>query len=152
MQSWIRPISPGNSDPKKNFKVLPTPQIQWAQLLPLQSPTMPRGEQRRESPQPAGPQAQLQQHQAPRPPSHNPAAPNYSQRKRQLHQLLDIHNQNPTVTDPRLRKMLTMYRLSDHSLALERQTQTDMAAQRGATVLALSTLTGGDRAALPAAL
>ena len=35
---------------------------------------------------------------APRPPSHHPDPPNYSKRKRQLHQLLDIHNQNPKQT------------------------------------------------------
>ena len=40
-------------------------------------------------------------------------------------------------------KMVTMYRLSNHSLR-EQPTQTDMAEQRGAAVSALSTQTGGD--------
>ena len=48
-----------------------------AQLLPLQSPEMPKGEQRK-SLKPAGPPVQLQQHRTLRPPSHNPAPPNYN--------------------------------------------------------------------------
>ena len=43
-----------------------------------------------------------------------------------------------TVTDINQRKTLTMYRLSDHSLAIEKgQTLSDLAAQRGQAVLSL---------------
>lgn len=53
-----------------------------------------------------------------------------------------------TVTDPKLRKSLTMYRLSEHSLASwRRPSQTDLDPQRRLTVHPLHTTWGGARAA-----
>ncbi len=54
------------------------------------------------------------------------------------------------VTDVKLSKTLTMYRLSEHSLAVEdRPAQTDLALSWGQTLLALHAGTDRDRAALP---
>ena len=176
MQSWIRPISSTIKYSKTSPKFLESYQNKWPTLLFLQSPTLPGVEPTKESPLPAGPEAERtinhSEHYTTTTSEHK-TQPNYDERKRKIHRLLDrtnrIPKQNGNLCSPK--QTVHCGSLPDHSVCHQtgentdlvqtewaqlgsggRQAQTDLAAQRGEVVFLLWSGSSRDRTALPYSL
>ena len=134
MQSRIRTIPTSYQNPEKSCSILePSKRKQWPHIPP-QSPHLQRDEPREEAPQPEQSLCSQTQTDLTEPEDRNVFRPKQmlkkqkesTKKQRKLEWYLALNREYTvteylaTVTDPKLRTSLTMYRLSEHSLAIEK--------------------------------